>query len=125
MKGLSLVTCALINICQEHNVELTILCDKSSERAHEVCTLSDNVVCIRREPEDVDSFSMFVERMAEPPFPSAIIQYSIKNVSDLFVCDNKGLHINDSADITHKFIGSMKEYWRKTEKVVTKNSKAD
>lgn len=125
IKGSSLFTCALINICQEHNVELTILCDKSSERAHEVCTLSDNVVCIRREPEDIDRFSMFVERMTEPPFPSAIIQYDIKNVSDMFVCDNRGLHINDSADITHKFIGSMKEYWRKTENIVTKNSKAD
>jgi len=120
IKNSTLFTCALINICQEHNVELTILCDKSSERAHEVCTLSDNVMCIRRNPDEVNSFSIYAERMVSPPFPSAIIKYDIKDAQNMFVCDNEGLHLKSAAKIRHTFLGSMKGYWRKTENIIDK-----
>lgn len=113
IKNTTLFTSGLINMCREHNVELTILCDKSSERAHEVCTLADNVMCIQRERRDTDSFNLFSERIVDPPLPSSIVRYRIEDALDMFTCDDE-LHIRLNHRITPTLVGSMKDYWRKT-----------
>lgn len=116
----TLFTAALINICHNHNVELSILCDKSGERAREVCTLADNVICIERNQSDIKSISLYIERFSSPPFPSAILKYKIPDMENLFSCSKKNLNLNDKG-ISAEVIGSMKEYWRQTENVIVKN----
>lgn len=130
IRSSSLFTDALINICHEHNVELTILCDKSGERAREVCTLADNVLCIERNENDINNIAIYVERTSQPPFPSAILKYNVHDVENMFCCSNN-LNIQfkekEKDDvkiiIDHKVIGSMKEYWRQTENIYIKRKK--
>ncbi len=125
IKESSLFTDALINLCHLHNVELTILCDKSGERAREVCTLADNVVCVERNEHDLNNISIYIERSAVAPFPSAIFKYQIPDVQNLFKCDDKSLRItSDECSKPKPFvIGSMKEYWRQTGNVYIKEHK--
>ncbi len=126
IKESSLFTCALMEICRSHNVDLTILCDKSSERRKEVCALSDNVLCVERDSENVSECRLYIERMIENPCPSSIIRYDISDIYHLFKCDNC-IKLNDIAKISYSFIGSMKEYWRQTRNVITnpKHSRFD
>lgn len=122
IKKSSLFTDALINICHQHNVELTILCDKSGERAREVCTLADNVLCVERNESDINRISIYVERTSIPPYPSAILKYEVKNVEDMFSCGSNNLEVNEKrGQISYELLGSMKEYWRQTENVHIKN----
>lgn len=116
IKESSLFTDALINLCHLHNVELTILCDKSGERAREVCTLADNVICVERNEQDINNISIYIERSSVAPFPSAILKYQIPDVQNLFKCDDKSLYITSDESRKPKpfVIGSMKEYWRQT-----------
>lgn len=121
IKTSSLFTDALINICHQHNVELTILCDKSGERAREICTLADNVLCVERNADDINNIAIYVERTSIPPYPSSIIKFSIENVAQMFSCNNENLKLNtDRGMITIELLGSMKEYWRQTENVYIK-----
>lgn len=123
IKSSSLFTDALINLCHMHNVDLTILCDKSGERAREVCTLADNVICVERNEKDINSISLFIERTSYPPYPSAILKYRINNVENMFTCSSENLNIDfDSGEITSMLLGSMKEYWRQTENISIKKS---
>lgn len=122
IKKSSLFTDALINICHQHNVELTILCDKSGERAREVCTLADNVLCVERNEGDINRISIYVERTSIPPYPSAILKYQVENVKDMFSCGSNNLEVDENrGKISHELLGSMKEYWRQTENVHIKN----
>ncbi len=116
IKRSSLFTDALINLCHLHNVELTVLCDKSGERAREVCTLADNVVCVERNEHDINNISIFIERSSVAPFPSTILKYEVPDVQNLFVCKDEKLDITSEKDRvpTPIIIGSMKEYWRQT-----------
>lgn len=115
IKNTSLFTCSLIEICRMHNVELSILCDKSSERRKEVCALADNVLCIERDEDDIDRFRIFVERMSNIVLPSALMKLGISDAYNLFKCNiESGLSINYGSITTFNFIGSMKEYWRQS-----------
>lgn len=125
IRSSSLFTDALINICHEHNVELTILCDKSGERAREVCTLADNVLCIERNENDINNIAIYVERTSQPPFPSAILKYDVTDVENMFTCSTNlkiRFEFDGKSIIEHKVIGSMKEYWRQTENIYIKNN---
>lgn len=82
----SLFTGALINLCHEHKVELTILCDKHSSRTKEVCALADNVVVLDRRPCDINNVKMWIEKCVEFPAPGAILEYKIGDVLNLFEC---------------------------------------
>lgn len=122
IKSSTLFTDALINLCHMHNVELTILCDKSGERAREVCTLADNVICVKRNERDIKNIAIFIERSAIAPFPSAILKYTVPDVQGLFVCKEKTLDItlDNATKPVSLIIGSMKEYWRQTYNVNSK-----
>lgn len=122
----SLFTDALINLCHQHNVELSLLCDKSCERAREICTLVDNVICVERNQSDVNRIKIYVERTSIPPFPSAILEYDVSDVQDLFVCKGDSLQLNTDKTPQASIIGSMKEYWRQTQNVIitTQNKKS-
>lgn len=121
IKKSSLFTDALINICHQHNVELTILCDKSGERAREVCTLADNVLCVERNECDINRISIYVERTSIPPYPSTILKYRVENVEDMFSCGSNNLAVDKNRGrISYELLGSMKEYWRQTANVFIK-----
>lgn len=116
-----LFTTALISLCQTHNTGLTILCDKSSKRVREVCSLSDNVLCVRREEGDVPhKIHVYAERMGDAPYMSAIIRYDIDNVLDLMRCKDGVMSWNNDMNFESQIIGSMKEYWRETDNIISK-----
>lgn len=127
LKSTNLFLSALLAICNNHNVKLTILCDKSASLTHEVCSLVDNVVAIRRDCNNVYDFELNIERDYNNIVPSRITQFTIKDILHLFSCDGSNMVIDSiittscedgsthtNKRITGKEIGSMKEYWRQT-----------
>lgn len=115
----SLFTTALISLCQTHNTGLTILCDKSSKRVREVCTLSDNVLCVEREEnQEPHRLTVYAERMGDAPHTSAIVKYDIENIVGLMQCDHGTLSLSCNVELHPKEVCSMKEYWRQTYNVI-------
>lgn len=137
IKANKLFLSALLSICHAHKVKLTILCDKSSSLVHEVCSLVDNVIDIKREENDIYNIELNVERGCNDGIPSRILKYNISDILHLFACDGKTMYLNSYIPLadgatgenietihnhkTHgksridaKIIGSMKEYWRMT-----------
>lgn len=116
---------ALVAICQTHKVKLTILCDKSASLMHEVCSLVDNVIDIRRNIDDIYNIELNVERGFNTQVPSRIIQFKIKDILHLFSCDGHEMKISDVEAkkgniLEANLIGSVKEYWRKTVNTIDK-----
>lgn len=111
----NLFTTALISLCQEKGVGLTILCDKHSSRVREVCTLSDYVMCVKRDEPDVPrKITLYTERTGDESHASSIIRYQIADAMNLMKCDGAGLTELNSAGIKSDRVGSMREYWRQT-----------
>lgn len=122
IRSCTLFTDALINVCREHNVELSILCDKSGERAREICTLADNVLCVERDEDNIRSLKVYIERHSDYTTPSAILKFVIKDIDKLFKCDKNGLSIDFTSGIEAHILGSMKEYWRQTWNTISQPS---
>ncbi len=142
---------ALMDICRQNKVKLTILCDKNSELTQEVCSLADNVIAIRRNSNDIYRVEFNIERRLHEKIPSRIVRFDIRDILHLFRCENRNMNIAFSSkddkpeDVTAdkkkykefirplldketedgilyrvkgKFIGSMKDYWRKTDNII-------
>jgi len=127
LKATNLFLSALLTICHNHNVKLTILCDKSASLTHELCSLVDNVIVIRRDCDNVYDIELNIERDYNNIVPSRITQFTIKDFLHLFTCDGSYMGIDPILTISNedgstssirriigKEIGSMKEYWRQT-----------
>lgn len=134
LKDTTLFLPALITLFRRHNVSAKILSDKVASLTTPLCSMADNVVCIKREEDDINSMTMYIERNSTHLIPSQIYRYKINSVSDIFRCAKdaeKGLFIKeqhldkekDDKDNTKHYssacghiefqtIGSMKEYWR-------------
>ena len=109
----SLFLNTLTTLCRECFVDLTILCDKRAERVKELCSLSDNIICIRREENDLKECKLFVERSVYSKKDSQIIKAKVADINKLFSINNDKLSFDGKYYRTYE-IGSMKEYWRKT-----------
>lgn len=119
---------ALLAICHNHNVKLTVLCDKSASLTHEASSLFDTVIDIRRDEDNIYNIELSVERGGNEFIPSRILHYSISDILHLFSCNGDRIAVDGEYDkdktdevkndgfhrIDGKVIGSMKEYWRKT-----------
>lgn len=135
---------ALMEICRQNKVRLTVLCDKNSELTREISSIADNVITIRRNEEDIYNVDFYIERRLHNIIPSRIIKLNVRDILHLFRCNKRNMHIafstkNDPKDkkkskyqefirpilngensngilyrVTPQIIGSMKEYWRKT-----------
>lgn len=107
----NLFTTALISLCEQMNVGLTILCDKDSKRVREVCTLSDYVLCVKREESDTPrSITLYTERNGDDTRNGTIVKYRIPDAMGLMKCNEK-----PEIELEHvgcERIGSMKGYWR-------------
>ncbi len=113
LKQTSLFLSALINICHDNKVEIKILCDKKAALVNELCSLSDNIICIRREANQENRIICYIERCVYNLSPSEVFKMDICDIKNKFRCTNEGYgFVGD--DINVEEIGSMKEYWRKT-----------
>lgn len=88
LKNNQLFLSALITLFREYNVKAQILCDKRAMLALPLCSMADNVVCMRREEEDVDKVTIYIERNSEHVEPSGIYRYTVKNIERMFKCSS-------------------------------------
>lgn len=117
LKASNLFINSLISLCQSYNVGMTILCDKSSERVREVCTLSDYVLCIKREESDKNKIQVYTERIGDEVHSSTIIKFTLKLPLEMNCPNSVNQHTNTQfLPIPLKIdrLGSMKDYWRET-----------
>lgn len=110
----SLFLTGLISICRDYNVDLFILCDKSSEMVQALRAQADNVICTERTSSyDLD---IYIERYSGPSSPSHIWGCHVSNIKELFYCDveknNKKYRINEKS-IKNFSVYSMEDYWKK------------
>lgn len=113
---------ALITLCRQNFAELKIICDKRANLVGELCSLSDNVLCIYRDEADIDNIIVYIERNFGGIHSSGLAKFIITVNEDLFICNDSGFFINENNITVHK-VGSMKEYWRKTRNIVLKDKK--
>lgn len=109
----------LITLCRQNFVELKMICDKRANLVGELCSLSDNVLCISREEDDIDNITVYMERNFGGIQSSGLAKYIISTTDELFTCSNRGISINANNIQTQK-VASMKEYWRKTQNIILK-----
>lgn len=116
---------AMITFCRERNIELTILCDKKARLVNELCSLADNVLCMRR--DDLKETLLYVERNVNNRTPSEIWEIKIPDMDKFFTCKSDNdfgvLKVDSNGPVKYEFkqIASMKEYWRKANNVYIKN----
>ncbi len=110
----SLFLTGLISICKDYDVDLFILCDKSSEKVEALRAQADNVICTERTP-DYD-LNIYIEHYSGPSFPSHIWGCHITDIKDLFYCDimpdGKKYKLNEKS-IRSFSVYSMENYWKK------------
>lgn len=88
LKDTKLFLPALITLFRRHNVSAKILSDKVASLTIPLCSLADNVVCIKREEDDDNSMTMYIERNSTHAVPSQIYRYKIEKVQDIFLCNS-------------------------------------
>lgn len=93
LRDTKLFLSALMDICRQNKVKLTILCDKNSELTREVSSIADNVIDIRRDEEDIYSVEFNIERRLREHVPSRIVRLQIFDILHLFRCKNRDMHI--------------------------------
>ena len=109
LKNNQLFLSALITLFREYNVKAQILCDKRAMLALPLCSMADNVVCMRREEEDVDNVTIYIERNSEHVEPSGIYRYTVKNIERMFRCSSNGPKIELTKNITYKTLQEIKK----------------
>lgn len=119
LKKTPLFLSTLVTLCRQNYAELKIICDKRASLVGELCSLSDNVLCIYRDEPDTDSLEVYVERNFGGIYSTGLAKYKISNTKGLFFCQNGKFAMNDK-DIKMMPIGSMKEFWRKSYNITEK-----
>lgn len=109
LKDNQLFLSALITLFREYNVKAQILCDKRAMLALPLCSMADNVVCMRREEEDANKMTIYIERNSEHIEPSGIYRYTIKNIEQMFKCCSSDHKIELTKNITYKTLQEIKE----------------
>lgn len=118
LKSNPLFMSTLISLCRENYAELKMICDKKASVVDELCSLSDNVLCIKREEKDDDCMTVYLERNLGGVESTGLCRYEIEKPYSLFKCDGSGLAMNEQC-VTPVNIGSMKEFWRQTYNSIT------
>lgn len=119
LKKTPLFLSTLVTLCRQNYAELKIICDKRASLVGELCSLSDNVLCIYRDEADIDSLEVYMERNFGGIDSTGLAKYKISNTKGLFFCQNGKFAMNDK-DIKMMPIGSMKEFWRKSYNITEK-----
>lgn len=120
LKKTPLFLSTLITICRENFAELKIICDKRANLVGELCSLTDNALCIQREENEINSMTLYIERNLGGIESTGLCKFHVEDTSILFKCDKHKLRLNSSAQITMDKIGSMKEFWRKSYNIIEK-----
>lgn len=111
LRGDSLFLTALVSICKDAEIDLFILCDKSSQLAQELRVQADNVICTERVDKEIH---FYIERYSGYSDPSQIFGCRIKNIKDLFRCntdkDQKEYSFNEGC-IEGISVSSMNDFW--------------
>jgi len=107
----------LISICKDYDVNLLILCDKSSAFVHELRSLADNVICtevVCPEHKKEKETRIYLEKYAGYNAPSHIFACRIKKMEDLFYCESLNgklsYHLNENR-VENMNVFNMDEYW--------------
>lgn len=119
LKSTSLFLSTLVSLCREKYAELKMICDKKAGIVDELCSLSDNVLCIKRDEADLENATIYLERNLGGVESTGLGKYEIINTSKLFECDATGFKMN-MAVVSPFRIGSMKEFWRKSYNIIEK-----
>lgn len=108
----SLFLTTLISICKDYEIELLMLCDKSSPLVGALRSQSDNVICTERTGED--SLDIYIERYAGYSSPSRIWKCEVDSMKELFYCDmvnSKRQFCINERHIFSRGNYTMKNYW--------------
>lgn len=101
----------LISICKDYEVDLFMLCDKSSSLVPALRAQVDNVICTERIGKS--SLNVYIERYAGYSRPSQIWKCKFDNILGQFYCDdNNRFEMNDRC-FSEEYIHSMDDYWAK------------
>ncbi len=117
LKKTPLFLSALVTLCRQNYAELKIICDKRANLVGELCSLSDNVICIYKNEDDINNLTIYMERNFGGIHSSGLAKYTISNINKLFIHSDNCFDINKQI-ISANEIGSMKEYWRKTYNII-------
>ena len=127
----SLFVPTLSTLCREKKVDLHLVCNKHFSQRSVVCTVADNLICTRRNPEDdSNQLTMLLEKNDfGPRYNCKVFELVVKQVygeGDRF---NVGINsegmvvfkkdINEIPNVVTSEIPTTKDYWRKTVNVVT------
>ena len=119
LKKTPLFLSTLVTLCRQNYAELKIICDKRASLVGELCSLSDNVLCIYRDEADIDSLEVYMERNFGGIDSTGLAKYKILKTNDLFFCKD-GEFVMNNEHIEVMPIGSMKEFWRKSYNITGK-----
>ena len=119
LKKTPLFLSTLVTLCRQNYAELKMICDKRASLVGELCSLSDNVLCIYRDEADTDSLEVYMERNFGGIDSTGLAKYKILKTNDLFFCKDGEFVMNDE-HIEVMPIGSMKEFWRKSYNITEK-----
>lgn len=108
----------LISISKDYEVDLFILCDKSSSFVNELRALADNVICTEREANET---RLYLEQYAGYNAPSHIFACRIKKMEELFYCESneedesneestRSYYLNENR-VENLNIPNMDHYW--------------
>lgn len=118
IKSQSLFVPTLINFCREKDMELDVICDKSSSMAGTLCLLADNVLCLDRDSNNPDHITIYVEKSSMLNFGKWQYRIDLENLIGLFrlpgTGEGKGLVVDGTklnCEAVHR-IGSTKNFWR-------------
>ncbi len=119
LKKTPLFLSALVTLCRQNYTELKMICDKRASMVGELCSLSDNVLCIYKDEADIDSLEVYMERNFGGIDSTGLAKYKILKINNLFFCKDGEFIMNDE-HIEVMPIGSMKEFWRKSYNITEK-----
>lgn len=119
LKKTPLFLSTLVTLCRQNYAELKMICDKRASLVGELCSLSDNVLCIHRDEADKYSLEIYMERNFGGIDSTGLAKYIISDTKILFSCQKGKFKMNNKV-VKAKAIGSMKEYWRKSYNVIDK-----
>lgn len=127
----SLFVPTLSTLCREKKVDLHLVCNKHFSQRSVVCTVADNLICTRRNPEDdSNQLTMLLEKNDfGPRYNCKVFELVVKQVygeGDRFNVgtNSEGMvvfkkDINEIPNVVTSEIPTTKDYWRKTVNVVT------
>lgn len=117
----SLFVPTLATLCREKKVDLHLVCNKHFSQRSVVCTVADNLICTRRNPEDdSNQLTMLLEKNDfGPRYNCKVFKVEAKQIYK----DDKQFNVSEENGIVVfatniKEIPTTKDYWRKTVNVV-------